>query len=87
MIIKNQDIQVNLMIFLSQLKTYKNLFPKQRKSQINNFTIARQTVFLEKVIKSINFQTNIKSPGIDSLTTNFINTFQMNYLLSFILYQ
>ena len=45
MIIKNQDIQVNLMIFLSQLKTYKNLFPKQRKSQINNFTIARQTVF------------------------------------------
>ena len=45
MIMKNQDIQVNLMIFLSQLKTYINLFPKQRKSQINNFTIARQTVF------------------------------------------
>ena len=36
----------------------------KRKSQINNLTI-----FLEKVRKSTNSQTNIKSSGNDSLTT------------------
>ena len=60
---KNQNIRVNLMIFLSQLKaSIKNFIQKreclklplrnllvkiltERKSQMNNFTIARQTIF------------------------------------------
>ena len=39
----------------------------KRKSQIKKFTIAKANIFLRKVIKSINSQTNIGTSGNDSL--------------------
>ena len=63
------------------------LFSKiSNKKKISNkqFHHCQANVFLEKVTKSINSQTNMNSSGNDSLTANFINTFQMNYSLTFI---
>ena len=45
-------------------------------------------IFLEKVIKSINSQTNTTSPATDSLTANFYKHLSNElYLLSFNVYQ
>ena len=63
------------------------LFSKiSNKKKISNkqFHHCQANIFLEKVTKSINSQTNMKSSGNDSLTANFINTFQMNYPITFI---
>ena len=57
MMIKSQNILATLMIFLSQLKTFRKNFIQKRQcpklplvnfsvtSEINNITIARQTIF------------------------------------------
>ena len=67
--------------------TIAELFSKtSNKNKISNkqFHHCKANIFLQKVTKSINSQKNMKSLGNDSLTANFINTFQMNYLLRFI---
>ena len=77
--------------FIQMIQTSKTaiaeLFSKiSNKKKISNkqFHHCQANVFLEKVTKSINSQTNMNSSGNDSLTANFINTFQMNYSLTFI---
>ena len=86
--IKNQYTLATLMIFSSQLKTLMKSFIQKLsiKKKISNkqFHHYEANIFLEKVTKSINSQTNMKSSGNDSLTANFINTFQMNYPITFI---
>ena len=56
----------------------------EKKISNKHFHPCQANIFLEKVTKSINSQTNMKSSGKGSLTANFINTFQMNYSLTFI---
>ena len=56
---------------------FSGKFPTERKSQINNFVISRESfleeiLYLEKVTKSINSQTNIKSSGNDNLAAKFL---------------
>ena len=77
--------------FIQKRQTSKTaiaeLFSKiSNKKKISNkqFHHCEANIFLEKVTKSINSQTNMKSSGNDSLTANFINTFQMNYPITFI---
>ena len=77
--------------FIQKRQTSKTaiaeLFSKiSNKKKISNkqFHHCEANIFLEKVTKSINSQTNMKSSGNDSLTANFINTFQMNYPKTFI---
>ena len=63
------------------------LFSKiSNKKRISNkqFHHCQAKIFLERVTKSINSQTNMKSSDNDSLTANFINTSQMSYSLTFI---
>ena len=88
-----------LMIFWSHLKTFiqrrqtyktaERFSETYNEKEISNkqFHHCQANIFVEKVTKSINSQTNIKSSGNDSLTANFINTFQMNYIPSFNVYQ
>ena len=67
--------------------TIAGLFSKisnEKKISNKHFHHCQANIFLEKVTKSINSQTNMKSSGKGSLTANFINTFQMNYSLTFI---
>ena len=68
--------------FIQKRQTSKTaiaeLFSKiSNKKKISNkqFHHCEANIFLEKVTKSINSQTNMKSSGNDSLTANFINTF------------
>ena len=90
--INNQNILATLMIFLSQLKTLMKSFIQKRQTSKTAIAelfskLSNKTKILnkqEKVTKSINFQTNMKSSGNDSLTANFINTVQINYPLTFI---
>ena len=77
--------------FIQKRQTSKaaiaELFSKiSNKKKISNkqFHHCQANIFLEKVTKFINSQTNMKSSGNDSLTANFINAFQMNYSLTFI---
>ena len=94
--IKNQNILATLMIFLSQKETNETtsktasaeLFSKisnREKISTKQFHHCKANNFLENVTKSINSQTNTKSPGNDSIS--FINTYQMNYLISFNVYE
>ena len=69
---KRQTFKTAIAEILSKISNKKKISNKQ-------FPHCEANIFLEKVIKSINSQTNMKSSGNDSLTANFINTFQMNY--------
>ena len=86
LMIRNQNILAILTIFFSQLKdVIKNFIYKRDKTAIaerfskisNTKKISNKqfhfesNMFLEKVTKSINSQTNIKSSGNDSLTAKF----------------
>ena len=91
--IENLNILANLMMFLSQLKTFMKSFIQKRQtsktaiaelfSKISNkkeisdkqFHHCEANIFLNKVTKSINFQTNIKSSGNNSLTAKFYKKF------------
>ena len=86
MMIKNH--LATLMTFLSQLKTfiqerqtYKTATVehfsktyKEKKISKKQFHHCQVNVFLEKVAKSINSQTNIKSSSNDSLTAKLYKT-------------
>ena len=103
LMIKNQNILANLMIFISQLKTLIKSFTQKRqmsktaigeffikvsnKKEISNkqFHHCGANIFLEKVPKSINVQTNIKSSGNDRLTAKFY--IHLSNELSFNVYQ
>ena len=81
-----------LKIFIQKRQTYKTgideLFSKthnKKKTLNKQFHHCQANIFLKKVTKSKNSKTNIKSSGSDSLTTKL--SFQMNYLLSFNVYQ
>ena len=72
LMIKNQNILATLMIFLSQLKTLTfktanaELFSKisiTKKISNKQLHHCEANIFLKKVAKSKNFQTNIKSSG------------------------
>ena len=77
--------------FIQKTETSKTaiaeLFSKiSNKKKISNkqFHHCEANIFLEKVTKSINSQTNMKSSDNDSVTANFVNTFQMSYSLTLI---
>ena len=74
---KRQTSRTAIAELLSKISNKKKISNKQ-------FHRCQAKIFLEKVTKSINSQANMKSSGNDSLTTNFITTFQMNYSLTFI---
>ena len=74
---KRQTSKAAIAELLSKISNKKKISNKQ-------FHHCEANIFLEKVTKSINSQTNMKSSGKDSLTRNFITTFQMNYSLTFI---
>ena len=74
---KRQTSKTAIAELFSKISNKKKIWNKQ-------FHHCETNIFLEKVTKSINSQTNMKSSGNDSLTANFINTFQMNYPITFI---
>ena len=61
-----------------------SIISDKKKFSNKQFHHCQANIFLEKITKSINSQTNMKSSGNDSPTVNFINTFQINYSLTFI---
>ena len=78
-------------IFIQKRQTTRTaiaeLFSKIcNKNKISNkkFQHGEANTFLEKVTKSIDSQTNMKSSGNNGLTANFINIFQMNYPITLI---
>ena len=88
--IKNQIILATLQKRQTSKTAIDKLFSEiSNKKEISNkqFRRCEANIFPEKFTKSINFQTNIKYSGNDSLTANFINNFQMNYFLSLNVYQ
>ena len=60
-------------------------FLTKRKSQKKQFHHCETNIFLEKVTKSINYQTNINSSANDSLTAKFYQ--HLSNKLSFNAYQ
>ena len=52
--------------------------PNKKKISYEHFNLCEVEISLDKIIKSINSETNNKPPGNDGLTAEFIDTFQMN---------
>ena len=74
---KRQTSKIVITELFSKISNKKKISNKQ-------FHHCQANIVLEKITKSINSQTNMKSLGNNSLTAIFINTFQMNYSLTFV---
>ena len=85
LMIKYQNILAILMIFLSQLKPLMNSSIQQREIVIAEIFSKISNIFVEKVTKSINSPTNIKSTGNDSVKAKFYK--HLSNELSFNVYQ
>ena len=87
----NQNILAILRTFLDPQKNYRKLYTKQtytaatteflsnifNRKKISNehFNLCEVEISLDEIIKSINSETNNKSPGNDSLTAEFYKHF------------